>query len=99
MGVFLLTSTKESEVGVEHHFNIEIAKKYGILEAVLLQNIYFWVEHNRANEKAFFDGEYWTFNSVKAFCEMFPYATKKKIYNALQHLILEGIIKTGNYNK
>ena len=84
---------------MEHHFKIEVAKECGILEAIILENIYFWVEHNKTNEKAFYDGEYWTFNSVKAFEEQFPYSTKKKIYNALQNLKEAGLIKTGNYNK
>ena len=36
---------------MEHSFNIELAKEYGILEAILLKNIWFWIEKNRANEK------------------------------------------------
>ena len=34
---------------IMHSFNIDIAKEYGILEAVLLNNIYFWVEKNANN--------------------------------------------------
>ena len=36
---------------MEHSFNIELAKEYGILEAILLKNIWFWIEKKRANEK------------------------------------------------
>lgn len=89
----------EKGASVEHHFNIYIAKEVGILEAVLLQHIYFWVEHNKANEKAYFDGDYWTFNSIKAFEELFPYATGNQIRRALEKLKDCGLIKTGNYNK
>ena len=84
---------------MQHSFNINIAAEYGILEAILLQNLYFWIKHNEANEKSFYDGSYWTFNSIKAFGELFPYASEKKIRTALEHLKEAGLIKTGNYNK
>lgn len=84
---------------MEHSFNIELAKEYGILEAILLKNIWFWIEKNRANEKNFYDGTYWTYNSTKAFNELFPYASESSIKRALKSLQEKGIIKTGNYNK
>lgn len=84
---------------MEHKFNVDIATKYGLLEAILLENIRFWIEKNEANEKHFYDGHYWTYNSIKAFNELFPYATEKQIRNALEKLKLEGLIMTGNYNK
>lgn len=84
---------------MEHSFNIELAKKYGILEAILLKNLWFWIEKNRANEKNFYDGTYWTYNSTRAFNELFPYASKSSIKRALKSLQEKGIIKTGNYNK
>ena len=31
---------------MEHSFDINIAKEYGITEAILLKNIYFWVKKN-----------------------------------------------------
>ena len=84
---------------MEHNFNVDVATQYGLVEAILLNNIYFWVEHNKANCTHFYDGEYWTYNSIKAFLTLFPYLTNKKIRNALDHLEEENIIKSGNYNK
>lgn len=84
---------------MQHSFDIEIAKQYGIEEAVILNNIYYWIEKNRANGQHFYDGYYWTYNSVKAFNELFPYMSAKKIRNALKHLIDEEILITGNYNE
>lgn len=81
-----------------HTFDSEIAAKYGINAAILLQNIYYWIEKNKANDKHFHDGHYWTYNSVKAFEEMFPYMSKNQINSALQKLESEGIIISGNYN-
>lgn len=84
---------------MEHSFNIYIAERYGIPSAVLLKNIYFWIEKNRANEKNFFDGHYWTYNSKNAFAELFPYLTPRQIDYALQKLIDDDVLITGNYNK
>jgi len=82
-----------------HTFDTGLAEKYGVTEAIILQNLIFWIEHNKANNKNFNDGHYWTYNSVRAWCELFPYLTSKKIRGALDRLEKEGVIKSGNYNK
>lgn len=84
---------------MEHHFKVEDAEKYGIKEAVLLYNITYWVGKNKANKKHFYDGSYWTYNSVSAFSELFPYMTKDQIRRALENLESQGAIKTGEYNE
>ncbi len=84
---------------MQHSFGVELAKEYGILEAILIQNIYFWIDKNKANKKHFYDGRYWTYNSRKAFSEMFPYASEKQIRRALEKLEKLNILITGNYNK
>lgn len=84
---------------MQHHFDVDLATRYGIAEAILLNHLEYWIEHNRANQKNFFEGRYWTFNSNKALREIFPYLSEKKIRNALNHLQEEGLIITGNFNK
>lgn len=84
---------------MEHHFNVEIAEKYGMLEAVLLNNLYFWISKNRANDKNYHDGHYWTYNSTKALHKLFPYASERRIRNAMKHLEDDGLLLTGNYNQ
>lgn len=83
----------------EHHFDIDIAEKYGVNAAIILNNMYFWIKKNEANNVNFYDGCYWTYNSVKAFCDLFPYLSKSQITTALKKLEAAGVIKTGNYNK
>lgn len=83
---------------MNHNFNVEIAVKYGILEAILFENIAYWVDKNKANNVHFHDDLYWTYNSSKAFSEMFPYASPRTISRALHHLSDEGLIVMGNYN-
>ena len=82
-----------------HNFDIEIATDYGLLEAILMNNLWYWIKKNEANEINYFDGNYWTYNSTRAFNELFPYVSQRQIQNALKHLKDEEIIITGNYNK
>lgn len=84
---------------MDHSFNIDVAKKIGIAPAVILNNLYWWIEKNKANEKHFHDGYYWTYNSRKAYVTQFPYLTERQIEYALKKLIDEEYIITGNYNK
>jgi DNA-binding PadR family transcriptional regulator len=81
-----------------HYFDVHIAKLYGVHCAVVLQNIWHWIRKNEANGVNLYDGTYWTYNSTKAFADLFPYLSQKQIENALKKLRDEGIIITGNYN-
>lgn len=79
-------------------FDTDVAMKVGIVPAILYKNIKYWCEKNRSNEMNEHDGLYWTYNSIKAYCEQFPYLTAKQIRKALGELEEAGYIKTGNYN-
>ena len=82
-----------------HIFDTDIAVKYGVNAAVLLQNIGYWIKQNEANGTNYFDGKYWTYNSRRAYRELFPYMSERQINTAFQKLIDDGLIVTGNYNK
>ena len=41
-----------------HSFNINIAKEYGILEAILLNNFEYWISKNVANQINYQNGFY-----------------------------------------
>lgn len=84
---------------MQHHFDVDLAVKYGVTEAIILNHFEYWIELNKSNEKNYYEGRYWTFNSMKAFSEIFPYLSLKKIRNALKHLQDEGLILTGNFNR
>ena len=84
---------------MKHSFDVEIARKYDIPTAVLLENLFFWIEKNKANNRHFHDGHYWTYNSIKAFVDLFPYLTERQIRYTLQKMIDNKLIITGNYNE
>ncbi|MCP4460930.1 MAG: hypothetical protein GY816_23360 [Cytophagales bacterium] len=82
-----------------HSFNINIAKEYGIVDAVIFHHISFWCDTNKQKDINFRDEHYWTYSSIKAFLNIFNYLTEKKIRGALNRLEESGLIKKGNYNK
>ena len=84
---------------MNHSFDKDIAVAYGLPEAIILNHMQFWIEQNEANNINFYDGSYWTYNTTRAYAEIFPYLSQRQIQCALKHLREEGILKTGNYNK
>lgn len=82
-----------------HQFNTKIAKQYGLEESILLENIYFWVKKNKANNQNYHNGKYWTYNTVKAFNELFDYIPETKIYRTLKNLEKCGLIEIDEFNE
>lgn len=71
----------------------------GVNAAIILEHIDFWCAKNKANDRNFNDGYYWTYNSTKAFKEIYPYMSEKVIRTALKRLVDGGYIVTGQYNE
>ncbi len=95
---------KELKLNMEHHFNVEEAVKHGVEKAIILNNLRFWLEKNKANEKHIYndgavDEYYWTYNSSKAFAAIFPYINDRTIRRYLQEMEEDGIIISGIFNK
>lgn len=82
-----------------HQFEVDIAVEYGVNAAVLFQNISFWCAKNKANGHNYFDGRYWTYNSRRAFTELFPYLSERQIKTAIDKLVDDGMLVTGCYNR
>jgi hypothetical protein len=82
-----------------HQFDTEIAREYGVDIAIVVNNIAFWLQKNKANKKHMYDGKVWTYNSTKAFAELFPYWTESQMRRILDKMQDLEIIQSGNYNK
>lgn len=83
----------------KHVLDVGVAQLVGTNAALILENISYWCEHNAANNTNLYDGHYWTYNSTKAFGQLFPYMTVNVIRTALKKLKDNGLILTGNFNK
>lgn len=84
---------------MHHSFDIDLACLYGVPEAILINHTEHWIAKNRANGVNVFDGDVWTYNSVKAYGRLFPYYSERQIRNALDHLIQLGVLKVGYYSE
>src|SRR5574339_1109223 len=84
---------------MEHHFNVDHARVYGIEEAIFINNLQFWITKNKASGKHLYDERTWTYNSMEAFSQLFPYMSFSRIRNTISSLIKQGVIISGNYNK
>lgn len=84
---------------MKHSFDIKIAEKYGLEESILIDNLLFWITKNKANSKHFYNGKFWTYNSTKAFSELFPYWNEKKISRIIASLVEQNVIEKGCFNQ
>jgi len=87
------------ETKIKMQFNPDVAKNVGVEEAIMYSNIEYWCEKNKANNKNLHDEKYWTYNSMEAFQELFPFWTIKQIKRILKNLKRKEYIQVGNYNK
>lgn len=83
----------------EYHFSVELAQKYGLDEAIMLHNLAYWIRKNALDGRNIHDGNVWTFSSLEAFTEWFPFWSVKQIRRILDSLENQALIQKGNYNK
>ena len=79
-------------------FSKDDAEQYGVDGAVMLHHIRYWVAKNEANENNYHEDKYWTYNSTKAFAQLFPFYSARKIGRILTKLEDDGAIISGNFN-
>lgn len=84
---------------MNHSFNVKVAEEVGVLEATVFNSIGFWVDNARANNRGEHGGKHWTYNTIKAWAQQFPYASYKQIERALDKLRKAGLIEAKNLNK
>ena len=84
---------------MRHAFNTDLAEKYGIEKALIIDYFAYWVVENMRNERNFHDGRYWVFNSASALSEKFHYISRRTMNQKLQELETDGILISGNFNK
>lgn len=83
---------------MEHGFDISVAQDFGVEEAIFIKHFQFWIIKNKTNGVHYHDGRTWTFNSMKAFGDIFPYFSTSTIRTTLKHLVEKNVIITGNYH-
>ena len=84
---------------MKHFFEVSIAVELGVTAAIILENIGYWVKQNEANENNYHNGHYWTYNSRKAYMELFPYMGERQLNDAFKKLIEGEYIISDNFNQ
>lgn len=77
-----------------------LARILGLNEAIVLQQVNYWLEVNKNKNLNFYDGRFWTYNSIKdwhdsVFC-FWSLVTVKRTFLSLEE---NGILVSANYNK
>ncbi len=94
-----------------HSFDVHLAQKYGIVEAILIHHFSHWIGVNERLKRNFHDGRYWTYQTLDEIAAHFPYITKDEVRNAIERLCLgktrfskkerefDPVLLRGNFNK
>jgi len=80
-------------------FDPNIAKDVWVEEAIMFSNIKWRCKKNKANKKHFYEWKYRTYNSKKAFSELFEFWSEKQIVRILKNLVNKKYLILGNFNK
>lgn len=80
--------------------NKALARGLGLNEALVLQQINYWIEINKKSGNNYHDGKYWTYNSIRAWQEKdFDYLSVDTVKRTFSKLEKAGYLLVGNYNK
>jgi hypothetical protein len=97
---------------MHHSFDVGLATKYGIEEAIIIHHFQHWIGINQRLKRNFHDGKTWTYQTLDEIAAHFPYLSRSKVFNIIEKLCLgkdrqskkkeldfEPILVKGNFNK
>ena len=84
---------------MEHLFDAEVARKYGVDAAIIIRHFQFWIIKNKADGRHQYEGRTWTYGSVKSFAEIFRYWTEAQVRQILKKLLAGKVLRKGHYSK
>lgn len=76
-----------------------LATLIGLNEAIVLQQVHYWIDINTKAKNNLKDGFYWTYNSGEEWGKQFPFWCVKTIRRILKNLEKMNLIITDNFNK
>lgn len=83
---------------MNHQFDMDHAKQFGVHSAILLNHFQFWILNNRANDRNQKHGRTWTYNSIKSYAEQFPYLSVEQVRHAIDKLVEKGVLVKACWN-
>lgn len=82
-----------------HSFDINLAKKYSIEEALLIAHFQFWIRINRTRNKNIIEGRCWTYQTIQQIKDHFPYWSYETVKYFIEKLVEKKVIIKQNFNK
>lgn len=80
-------------------FDADLAKEFGVEQAILIGRFQAWIRNNAANGRNFEEGRTWSFNTRKALSDEFPFWSPSQIRRLLNSLIERSVMRQGEFNK
>lgn len=80
--------------------NRQAAKVLGLNEAIVVQQVHYWLDICRKSKINFHDGRTWTYNTYEAWQkDNFDFWNTRTVNRIFKNLFDKGILLKGNYNK
>ena len=76
-----------------------LAERIGLNEAIVLQQVHYWLENNKKSNRNKRIGRYWAYNTYEGWREQFPFWSVETVKRILKSLERQGIVIIGNFNK
>ena len=75
-----------------------LATIIGLNEAIVLQQVHYWLKIKEKSQQDYIDGHYWVYNTYKQWQEQFPFWHINTIQRTFSSLEKKRILLSGNYN-
>jgi hypothetical protein len=79
--------------------NVELAEAIGLNESIIVQQLHYWIEKNKNENRNYRDGRFWTYNTIQEWRDknfrFWSVDTVKRILSSLEKL---GFVLSGNFN-
>lgn len=79
--------------------NPRIAIDFSVNVSIFVQKLAEWTFNNLANKTNLHDGHCWSFNTLEAYEEHFPWWSKRQLETLINNAVKDGLVIKGNYNK
>lgn len=77
----------------------KLARTIGLNEAIIVQQIHYWLQVHEQNGTNYYDGRYWVYNTYQQWQQQFSFWSLDTIKRTIRKMEKSGILITGNYNK
>lgn len=76
-----------------------LATIIGLNEAIILQQIHYWIKNKERSQQDYINGHYWVYNTYEQWQQQFPFWSIRTIRRTITKLENEGLLLSGNFNK